>query len=177
MDFGFGFSVANRDDGRAQKTGGVEPLLAVVITIIFYCGSADLFVIPAQAGIQRLGSTGFPPARERRIRINLRFPVTVGPSNTCSASEKSNPCFFRLVFRLGSRHVNFMNCIIHTIMHIPRVSWFAGVPNVQGQGRCAALSRSVPCTAGFGPIFMCYGNAVIHTYEAPHPSAIANLRP
>jgi hypothetical protein len=23
-------------------------------------------------------------------------------------------------------------------------------PNVQGQGRCAALSRSVPCTAGLG---------------------------
>ena len=37
MDFGFGFSVADRDDGRAQKTGGVEPLLAVVITVIFYC--------------------------------------------------------------------------------------------------------------------------------------------
>ena len=49
--------------------------------------------------------------------------------------------------------------------------------NVQGQGRGAALSRSVPCTTGFGPIFMCYGNAVIHTFEAPHPSAIANLRP
>lgn len=26
-------------------------------------------------------------------------------------------------------------------------------PNVQGQGRCAALSRSVPCTAGLGISF------------------------
>lgn len=26
--------------------------------------------------------------------------------------------------------------------------------NVQGQGRCAALSRSVPCTAGMGNSYM-----------------------
>ena len=37
MDFGFGFSVADRDDGRAQKPGGIEPLLPVVITVILYC--------------------------------------------------------------------------------------------------------------------------------------------
>ena len=36
--------------------------------------NAEYVVIPAQAGIQNLGFTGFPPARERRILTCSTYP-------------------------------------------------------------------------------------------------------
>lgn len=37
MNFVFGFRVAYRHDGRIEKAGGIESLLAVVIPSIFHC--------------------------------------------------------------------------------------------------------------------------------------------
>ena len=39
MNFAFGFRVANRHDGRIEKAGGVESLLAVAIPSIFHSES------------------------------------------------------------------------------------------------------------------------------------------
>ncbi len=62
------------DFNKADQIVGIElPGLGKRVPL----EAADLFVIPAKAGIQLIDLTGFLPARERRLRINQHIPNTV----------------------------------------------------------------------------------------------------